>query len=98
MRDRHVVVVGQGYVGLPLAVAAAAAGRHVVGVDLDAAHPAHHLGQLDQLLALEAAQHGRRRFFADRQQHDRSLFDRGQRHFLHVVIVQIRHFSSAPIV
>jgi UDP-N-acetyl-D-glucosamine dehydrogenase len=33
--DRHVVVVGQGYVGLPLAVAAAASGRSVVGVDLD---------------------------------------------------------------
>jgi nucleotide sugar dehydrogenase len=29
-------VVGQGYVGLPLAVAASAAGRRVVGVDLDA--------------------------------------------------------------
>jgi UDP-N-acetyl-D-glucosamine dehydrogenase len=35
MPDRHVVVVGQGYVGLPLAVAASAAGRQVVGVDLD---------------------------------------------------------------
>src|SRR4051812_22174274 len=30
-----VVVVGQGYVGLPLAVAAASAGMRVVGVDLD---------------------------------------------------------------
>ncbi len=32
----RVVVVGQGYVGLPLALAAAAAGHQVVGVDLDA--------------------------------------------------------------
>jgi UDP-N-acetyl-D-glucosamine dehydrogenase len=31
----HVVVVGQGYVGLPLAVAAAEAGHRVTGVDLD---------------------------------------------------------------
>ncbi|MBK5305897.1 MAG: nucleotide sugar dehydrogenase [Frankiaceae bacterium] len=37
MRDRHVVVVGQGYVGLPLAVAASRSGRTVIGVDLDAA-------------------------------------------------------------
>lgn len=35
MQDRHVVVVGQGYVGLPLAVAASASGRQVVGIDLD---------------------------------------------------------------
>ena len=33
--DAGVVVVGQGYVGLPLAVAAAAAGMRVTGVDLD---------------------------------------------------------------
>jgi UDP-N-acetyl-D-glucosamine dehydrogenase len=31
----HVVVVGQGYVGLPVAVAAAGAGHRVTGVDLD---------------------------------------------------------------
>jgi UDP-N-acetyl-D-glucosamine dehydrogenase len=37
MTDRHVVVVGQGYVGLPLAVAAARSGRTVVGLDLDKA-------------------------------------------------------------
>jgi nucleotide sugar dehydrogenase len=37
VQDRHVVVVGQGYVGLPLAVAASRSGRVVVGVDLDAA-------------------------------------------------------------
>jgi UDP-N-acetyl-D-glucosamine dehydrogenase len=36
VQDRHVVVVGQGYVGLPLAVAASRSGRSVVGVDLDA--------------------------------------------------------------
>jgi UDP-N-acetyl-D-glucosamine dehydrogenase len=35
--DRHIVVVGQGYVGLPLAVAAGASGRRVVGLDLDKA-------------------------------------------------------------
>ena len=35
MPDAHVVIVGQGYVGLPLAVAAAKSGRRVVGVDLD---------------------------------------------------------------
>src|SRR3954471_7386348 len=35
--ERSVVVVGQGYVGLPLAVAAASAGMRVVGVDLDKA-------------------------------------------------------------
>lgn len=35
MQDRHVVVVGQGYVGLPLAVAASRSGRRVVGVDLN---------------------------------------------------------------
>jgi nucleotide sugar dehydrogenase len=33
--DGSVVVVGQGYVGLPLAVAAAASGRRVVGLDLN---------------------------------------------------------------
>jgi UDP-N-acetyl-D-glucosamine dehydrogenase len=42
VRDNHVVVVGQGYVGLPLAVAAAASGRRVVGLDLDK-------GRVDQL-------------------------------------------------
>ncbi len=36
MRGR-VVIIGQGYVGLPLAVAASASGRTVVGVDLDKA-------------------------------------------------------------
>jgi UDP-N-acetyl-D-glucosamine dehydrogenase len=35
--EPHIVIVGQGYVGLPLAVAAAASGRTVVGVDLDKA-------------------------------------------------------------
>jgi UDP-N-acetyl-D-glucosamine dehydrogenase len=35
VQDPHVVVVGQGYVGLPLAVAAGQSGRDVVGVDLD---------------------------------------------------------------
>jgi UDP-N-acetyl-D-glucosamine dehydrogenase len=34
---RHVVVVGQGYVGLPLAVAASRSGRTVVGIDSDKA-------------------------------------------------------------
>lgn len=34
--DKLVAIVGQGYVGLPLAVAAAEAGFHVVGVDNDA--------------------------------------------------------------
>jgi UDP-N-acetyl-D-glucosamine dehydrogenase len=33
--DRRVVIVGQGYVGLPLAVAASQSGRMVVGIDLD---------------------------------------------------------------
>jgi UDP-N-acetyl-D-glucosamine dehydrogenase len=33
--DRRVIIVGQGYVGLPLAVAASQSGRTVVGVDLD---------------------------------------------------------------
>jgi nucleotide sugar dehydrogenase len=33
--DTRVAIIGQGYVGLPLAVAAAAAGRKVVGIDLD---------------------------------------------------------------
>jgi UDP-N-acetyl-D-glucosamine dehydrogenase len=37
VQHRHVVIIGQGYVGLPLAVAASKAGRQVVGVDLDAA-------------------------------------------------------------
>jgi UDP-N-acetyl-D-glucosamine dehydrogenase len=44
VKDNHVVVVGQGYVGLPLAVAAAASGRRVVGLDLDK-------GRVDQLNA-----------------------------------------------
>lgn len=35
-RPRRVVVVGQGYVGLPLAVRAAEAGHRVVGYDIDA--------------------------------------------------------------
>jgi UDP-N-acetyl-D-glucosamine dehydrogenase len=35
VKDSHIVVVGQGYVGLPLAVAAATSGRTVVGLDLD---------------------------------------------------------------
>jgi len=33
----RVAIVGQGYVGLPLAVAAAEAGHTVVGIDTDAA-------------------------------------------------------------
>ena len=37
MPDKHIVIIGQGYVGLPLAVAASASGRTVVGVDLDKA-------------------------------------------------------------
>ena len=37
MQDRHIVIIGQGYVGLPLAVAASQSGRTVVGVDLDKA-------------------------------------------------------------
>src|SRR3954452_21819225 len=37
VQDRHVVVVGQGYVGLPLAVAPSRSGRTVVGIDLDEA-------------------------------------------------------------
>jgi UDP-N-acetyl-D-glucosamine dehydrogenase len=37
MSSGHVAVVGQGYVGLPLAIAAAQAGRSVVGIDLDPA-------------------------------------------------------------
>src|SRR4030042_1067866 len=36
-RRARVGVIGLGYVGLPLAVALAKAGLHVVGVDLDAA-------------------------------------------------------------
>ena len=32
----RVAIVGQGYVGLPLAVAAAEAGHTVVGIDVDA--------------------------------------------------------------
>ena len=35
--DRRIVIIGQGYVGLPLAVAASRSGRTVVGVDLDKA-------------------------------------------------------------
>jgi UDP-N-acetyl-D-glucosamine dehydrogenase len=35
VQDAHVVIVGQGYVGLPLAVAASHSGRHVIGIDLD---------------------------------------------------------------
>ncbi|HVE73830.1 MAG TPA: nucleotide sugar dehydrogenase [Mycobacteriales bacterium] len=35
MQDAHVVIVGQGYVGLPLAIAASRSGRTVVGIDLD---------------------------------------------------------------
>jgi len=34
--DERVAIVGLGYVGLPLAIAFAKAGRHVVGIDLDA--------------------------------------------------------------
>ncbi|MCL5994645.1 MAG: nucleotide sugar dehydrogenase [Chloroflexi bacterium] len=34
--DYRVAIIGLGYVGLPLAVAMAKAGRHVVGVDIDA--------------------------------------------------------------
>ena len=37
MQDRHIVIIGQGYVGLPLAVAASQSGRSVFGVDLDKA-------------------------------------------------------------
>jgi UDP-N-acetyl-D-glucosamine dehydrogenase len=33
--DTHIAIIGQGYVGLPLAVAASRAGREVVGIDLD---------------------------------------------------------------
>ncbi len=36
-RDAHVVIVGMGYVGLPLALRFAAAGYRVTGVDIDAA-------------------------------------------------------------
>ena len=36
-RSQRVVVVGQGYVGLPLAAAAAATGQRVTGIDLDKA-------------------------------------------------------------
>ena len=35
MRDESVIIVGQGYVGLPLAMRAVEAGYHVVGYDLD---------------------------------------------------------------
>jgi UDP-N-acetyl-D-glucosamine dehydrogenase len=35
VQDQHVAIVGQGYVGLPLAVAASRTGRTVVGIDLD---------------------------------------------------------------
>ena len=34
-RDGRVVVVGQGYVGLPLALRAVEVGHHVVGFDVD---------------------------------------------------------------
>ena len=34
-RDAHVCVIGLGYVGLPLAIAAAQAGHTVSGIDLD---------------------------------------------------------------
>ena len=37
MHDKTVAIIGQGYVGLPLAVAGARAGRRVVGIDLDKA-------------------------------------------------------------
>ena len=33
---QNVVIVGQGYVGLPLALAAVEAGHNVVGLDIDA--------------------------------------------------------------
>ena len=36
-QPRKLVVVGQGYVGLPLAVAAVEAGYHVLGIDIDRA-------------------------------------------------------------
>ena len=31
----NIAVVGQGYVGLPLAIAAVDAGHHVLGIDVD---------------------------------------------------------------
>ena len=34
--DERIAIIGLGYVGLPLAIAFAKAGRHVVGIDLDA--------------------------------------------------------------
>src|SRR6185436_7514439 len=37
MDDKHIAVIGQGYVGLPLALALAEAGREVIGVDASAA-------------------------------------------------------------
>lgn len=37
MQDKHVAIIGQGYVGLPLAVAGCRSGRTVVGIDLDEA-------------------------------------------------------------
>jgi UDP-N-acetyl-D-glucosamine dehydrogenase len=39
-RQQRVVIVGQGYVGLPLAIEAAAAGHQVVGIDIDPARVA----------------------------------------------------------
>jgi UDP-N-acetyl-D-glucosamine dehydrogenase len=39
--SRRVVVVGQGYVGLPLAVRAAEVGHNVIGLDLDPSRVAH---------------------------------------------------------
>jgi UDP-N-acetyl-D-glucosamine dehydrogenase len=65
----HVVVVGQGYVGLPLAVAAAEVGHRVTGVDLDEHRvaalnraespvgdvPVHHLAELRRSGRYEAS-------------------------------------------
>jgi len=36
VRDQRLVVIGQGYVGLPIAIRAVEVGFHVVGIDLDA--------------------------------------------------------------
>jgi nucleotide sugar dehydrogenase len=60
-----VVVVGQGYVGLPLAVAASRAGRKVVGVDLDGGRVAQlnagrsHVGDVSDAELLAEVQAGR---------------------------------------
>jgi UDP-N-acetyl-D-mannosaminuronate dehydrogenase len=35
MRDTRVALIGLGYVGLPLVVAFAEAGHHVIGIDVD---------------------------------------------------------------